>query len=299
MSHTTRRDFVRTGLTATALAASGATPLLPAARRSATDVVPLGESGVEVTRLGFGCGTFNGRVQAELGQEGFTRLVRHAYDQGIRFFETSETYVTPAMLGEALKGLPRDSYKLMTKWSVAGRRADETPQVKLDRCRKDLNTDYIDILLMHCMRSPQWPEETRNIQDALSEAKQKEIVLAHGASVHGLQALAAFPGNQWLDVAMIRMNHNGVKMDTPSTRDANEPGDVAQVVEQTTKVHGQGIGVISMKLVGEGQFTDEQDREAAMKFTMGTGVVDTVSVAYKSVEEIDETISRVNRVLNV
>jgi len=153
MPHATRRGFMRSGLAATALAGAGAGSIWPAARRSATDLVPLGNSGVEVTRLAFGCGTFNGRVQAELGQDGFTRMVRHAYDQGIRFFETSETYVTPAMLGEALKGLPRDSYKLMTKWS-SGRRRVEDPQVKLDRCRKELNTDYFDVLLMHCMRSP-------------------------------------------------------------------------------------------------------------------------------------------------
>jgi len=97
---------------------------------------------------------------------------------------------------------------------------------------------------------------------------------------------------------MIRMNHSGVKMDTSGTRDTAELGDVNQVVEHTTKVHAQGTGVISMKLAGEGQFTEAHDREEAMKFTLGTGVVDCVSVAYKSIAEVDETIERVNRVLN-
>ncbi len=127
------------------------------------------------------------------------------------------------MLGQALKGLPRDSYRLMTKYTV---RPNDDPQAKFDRFRQVLNTEYFDILLMHCMRSAQWPDETRRIQDAFSEAKSKKIVLAKGASVHGLQALAAFPGNPWLDVAMIRMNHAGVRMDTPDMRDTNDLGDV-------------------------------------------------------------------------
>jgi predicted aldo/keto reductase-like oxidoreductase len=255
----------------------------------------LGKSGVKVTRLAFGTGTGNGGVQARLGQDEFTRLVRYAYDHGIRFFETAESYSTPAMLGEALKGLPRDSYRLMTKYTV---RPTDDPRAKLDSFRKTLNTEYFDILLMHCMRSPQWPDETQRTQDALSEAKEKKILLAKGASVHGLQALAAFPGNQWLDVAMIRMNHAGVRMDTPDLRDTNDLGDVKQVVAHTTKVHAQGIGVISMKLVGEGRFTNGDDREAALKFAFGLGAVDAVTIGFKNTAEIDEALERTSRALN-
>ncbi|MGD0499553.1 MAG: aldo/keto reductase [Bryobacteraceae bacterium] len=296
MGDLTRRSFFKSSLAVAALVkAGGGLPARAAAKRSATDWVPLGKSGVQVTRLAFGTGTVSGRTQSELGQDAFTRMVRHAYDNGIRFFETAESYTTPAMLGEALKGLPRGSYRLMTKFTV---RPNEDPQPKIDAARKTLNTEYIDILLMHCMRSPQWPEETKRAQDGLSEVKAKKIILAHGASVHGLQALAAFPGNQWLDVAMIRMNHKGVRMDTPSLRDTADLGDVPQVVEHTTKVHSQGIGVISMKLAGEGQFTDPEDREKSLKFAMGLGVVDSVPIGYKSIAEIDEAIERMNRVLN-
>jgi aryl-alcohol dehydrogenase-like predicted oxidoreductase len=294
MGHVTRRDFFKSGLAATVLAGAGVRPVR-AAKRSAADWVSLGKSGVRVTRLAFGTGTNNGNVQARLGQDEFTRLVRYAYDRGIRFFETAESYRTPAMLGEALKGLPRDSYKLMTKYTVG---ATDDPQAKFDSFRKTLNTEYFDILLMHCMRSPQWPDETKRTQDAFSEAKEKKILLAKGASVHGLQALGAFPGNQWLDVAMIRMNHAGMRMDTPDTRDTNDLGDVKQVVEHTTKVHAQGIGVISMKLMGEGRFTNGDDREAALKFAFGLGAVDAVTIGFKSTAEIDEAMERMDRVLN-
>src|SRR6478752_10022439 len=136
MAHFTRREFLKTGLAAGTLAVSGAVPLA-AARASATDMVTLGRSGVKVTRLAFGTGTVSGQVQRELGQEGFTRLVRHAYDRGIRFFETADTYGgMHDMLGIALKGLPRDSYRLMTKYRTPNQ-GDPLP--KFDNYRRQLN----------------------------------------------------------------------------------------------------------------------------------------------------------------
>ena len=158
MSGCSRRHFLRTGLAAGVVAATGIPePVHAAVKRSATDWVPLGNSGVKVTRLAFGTGTFGGRVQRELGQEQFTRLVRHAYDRGIRFFETADSYKDmPGMLSTALKGVPRDTYKLMTKYRT---REMENPKATIDRLRKDLNSEYVDIMLLHCVRRPNWPDE--------------------------------------------------------------------------------------------------------------------------------------------
>ena len=296
MVRATRRDFLKSSLAATVLGGFGAAIPARAEKRAATDWVTLGKSNVQVTRLAFGTGTFSGRVQRELGQEQFTRLVRHAYDSGIRFFETADSYHgMPQMLAIALKGIPRDSYKLMTKYNT---RDMEAPQATIDRLRKDCGTEYFDILLMHCVRNPTWPKDLEPLENRFSEAKSKKIILAKGASVHGLPALSAFPGNEWLDVAMIRMNHNGTRMDTPETHDTNERGDVNRVVAYTKKVHAQGTGVLSMKLVGEGQFTRPEDRDAALKFAMDLGAVDAVTIGYKSTAEIDEAIARMNRVLN-
>ena len=267
-----------------------------AATRSATDWVTLGNSGVKVTRLAFGTGTFAGRVQRELGQDQFTRLVRHAYDRGIRFFETADAYTgMPVMLSTALKGIPRDSYKLMTKFRT---RDAEKSQETIDRFRRELNSEYFDILLMHCVRSPKWPDELKKLQDDFSEAKSKKVILAHGASCHGLQSLRAFPGAKWLDVALMRVNHKGTRMDTMSLKDTDEIGDVGEVFANVKKVHAQGTGVLGMKLVGEGQFTTAEDREAAMQFVMKSGVVDAVTIGYKSPAEVDEAIERMNRALN-
>jgi len=297
MHRPTRRDFFKSTMAAAVLGGAGGSLLAQTGRRAATDSVALGKSGVKVTRLAFGTGTFGGRVQRELGQEQFTRLVRHAYDRGIRFFETAESYRgMPEMLAIALQGLPRDSYKLMTKYSIP--RATYDAKASIDQFRKQLNTEYFDILLLHCMRQPTWQQDFARAADDFSEAKSNKVILAHGASVHGLPALQTFPGNQWLDVAMIRMNHNGTRMDTPTTRDVDQPGDVDQVVANTRKVHQQGAGVISMKLVGEGRFTNPEDREAALKFAMNLGCVDAVTIGFKSTAEIDEAIERMNRALN-
>jgi hypothetical protein len=295
MAQATRRDFLRTSLAGTLLAGTGGVTAW-GQKRSAADWVTLGNSGVKVTRLAFGTGTLSGRVQRDLGQDAFTRLVRYAYDHGIRFFETAEGYRgMPQMLATALQGIPRDSYRLMTKFGAS---PNTDVRAKIDSLRKDLNAEYIDILLMHCLRSPQWPDETKAVQDGLSEAKAKKAILAHGASVHGLQGLSAFPGNKWLDVALLRMNHAGVRMDTPDLRDTDGIGDVEQVVSQARKIHAQGTGVLGMKLVGEGQFTQPEQRDAAMNFVMKLGAVDAVTIGYKSTAEIDEAIERMGRALN-
>jgi predicted aldo/keto reductase-like oxidoreductase len=297
MVRSTRRDFLKTSFAGAVLSgAGGAAALAQTGKRSATDWVTLGKSNVKVTRLAFGTGTHGGRVQRELGQEEFTRLVRHAYDRGIRFFETAESYRgMPEMLSIALKGVPRDSYKLMTKYSTP---ASGDPAPKIDQFRKQLNTEYIDILLLHCLRPPSWKADYNSLQDGFSEAKHKKVILAHGASVHGLPALRTFPGNPWLEIAMIRMNHNGTRMDTPEQREVDIPGNVDEVVAHTKKVHAQGMGVISMKLCGEGRFTTAADRDAAMKFAMNLGCVDAVTIGFKNTAEIDEAIDRMNRAMN-
>jgi aryl-alcohol dehydrogenase-like predicted oxidoreductase len=293
MAHCSRRNFLKAGLAAGVLAGTGSLPVR-AAGGSATDWVTLGKSGVKVTRLALGTGTSSGQVQRDMGQEAFTRLVRHAYDQGIRFFETSETYgEMHKMLGIALKGIPRDSYRLMSKVTT---RPGVDPMDKIDELRKLANTDYFDIMLMHYQHVATWPADTARWQDGISEAQVKKAVIGRGASVHGLPALRQFPGNQWLEIAMIRMNHKGVKMDANDFATGGR-GNVHEVVNHVKQVHQQGMGVISMKLVGEGAFTNREYRKAAMKFAFRKAGVDSVTVGYKSTAEIDEAIENLNLAL--
>ncbi len=290
MSPFTRRDFLKTSIAAGTLASVG-TSTLHAAPPSATDSVTLGKSGVKVSRLAFGTGTDNGYVQAGLGQKEFSRLIAYAYDRGIRFFETAEAYVTPAMLGEALKPFPRENYQLMTKVTTD---PEADPQARLDQMRRTSQTEYFDIMLLHWQHTPDWVSDTKHWQDAILEAQVKKTIRARGASVHGLPALRQMPGNNWLEIAMIRMNHKGTRMDGPTGADNNNPSDVSEVVDHVKQVHSQGMGVVSMKLVGAGAFTRREDRQAAMRFAFRNAGVDAVTVGFKNTQEIDEAISNLN-----
>jgi predicted aldo/keto reductase-like oxidoreductase len=201
------------------------------------------------------------------------------------------------MLAIALKGLPRDSYRLMTKFRL---RNTEDPKTVIDRYRTETNSEYFDILLLHCVRSAEWHEQFKRLRDEFSEAKSKKVILSHGASAHGLLPLRAFPGNtQWLDVALLRVNHDGTRMDTIAGDDRSpEKGDVNEVVSHIKTVRGRGTGVIGMKLMGEGAFKTPEQRDASLKYVMKLGTVDAVTIGYKSTAEIDEAIERINTHLN-
>jgi len=170
------------------------------------------------------------------------------------------------------------------------------PQEKIDELRKLAQTEYFDVLLLHYQHTGTWPSDTMRWQDGVSEAKVKKAVVGQGASVHGLPALRKMPGNKWLEVAMIRMNHKGTKMDAEDYNTGGL-GDVPEVVTHTKTVKGQGMGIISMKLIGEGAFTTREDRQAAMKFAFNNAGVDSVTVGFKNTQEVDEAIENLNLAL--
>lgn len=292
MSGYSRRDFLKTGVAAGTLAGVGA-PLM-AERRTALDKVTLGKSGIQVTRLAFGTGSNNGHVQAALGQQQFSKLIAYAYERGIRFFETAEAYVTPAMLGQALKPYPRESYVLMNKVTTD---VGVDPHQRFDEMRRISQTEYFDIMLLHWQHTTSWVEETRNWQEAIDQSQAKKTILSNGVSVHGLPALRQIPGNPWLQVAMIRMNHKGARMDGNVYNESDNPDGIAEVVQHVHQVRKEGMGVVSMKLIGDGTFTQHDDRVKAMQFAFQKAGVDCVTVGFKSKQEIDEAIDNVNLAL--
>ena len=174
--------------------------------------------------------------------------------------------------------------------------AEQLLPLVYDELRKLANTEYFDIMLLHYLHVATWPADTVQWQDGILEAKSKKMVVGHGASVHGLPALRRFPGNKWLEIAMIRMNHNGAKMDAEDQATSG-PGNVSEVVTHVKQVRAEGMGVISMKLVGEGTFTSRQDRQAAMRFAFNNAGVDSVTVGFKNTAEVDEAIENLNLAL--
>lgn len=265
------------------------------AKRTAADQVFLGKTGLKLSRLGIGTGTYGGTVQRSLGHKGFNRLIRYAYDHGITYIDTADPYKTHEWVREAIKGLPRE--KLFIQSKMGG--VPQNPLQVLDRYRKELGLDYIDSLLVHCAVRNTWDKDRKRLLDAFEEAKEKKIIRAHGVSCHSLPALARSAQLDWVDVHLVRINPQGAHMDTPIGRwDAkSDASHVPAVMEQIKIMHKKRHGTIGMKILGEGEFTRPEDREKSIRFAMQCGLLDAVVIGFKSTAEIAEAIKRINRAL--
>lgn len=289
-----RRQFLA-GVTAVAAAAALRTVAAPPVKRTAADQVTLGKTGIKLSRLGFGTGSA-GRLQEKLGADGLTRLIRYAYDKGITYIDTADRYRTQPLIGKAIKGLPREKLYVQSKmWGVP-----KDPMAELDRYRKELGTDYIDTMLVHCVYTSKWDTERKKVMDALAEAKRKKIIRAHGFSAHSIPAVARAVELDWVDVGLVRINPQGECIDTPKEEGRMHSSDASHVkpaVAQIRRLHEKRRGVIGMKLIGNGRFTEPADREKSIRFAMKSGVLDAVVIGFKSTAEIDEAIQRINAAL--
>ncbi|MBN2315310.1 MAG: aldo/keto reductase [Sedimentisphaerales bacterium] len=291
-----RRGFIRNALALGGVTFLSSCSTGPFARTpTAVDQVNLGKTGLKMSRLGIGTGSQGGSIQRALGQDGFNRLIRYAYDQGITYIDTAQSYNTHTMVREAIKDLPREKLFIQSKMSGV----PEKPLEVLDNFRKELGVDYIDSLLTHCGTKANWNEERRRVLDALEEAKDKKIIRAHGISCHSLPALTTAAQLDWVDVNLVRINPQGVWIDTPAEEwnaESNQ-SHLPPVLKQMKVMRQNGHGIIGMKLIGNGEFTDPAEREKSIRFTMQSGLVDAVVIGFKSPAEIDEAIMRINRAL--
>lgn len=285
-----RRDFLRRsakGLGAAWLATKAATAApfvfdtLPH-RYKAQDEVVLGRTGIRTSRLAMGTGTvgFGGASnQTRLGSNPFTRLLLDGYhDNGLRFFDTADSYGSHPNVAAAVKQLPRDKVVIMTKTDTrdpAGVTRD------LERYRRELGVDYIDIVLVHCAIVGDWTTRYRGVMDVLSEAKQKGVIRAHGVSCHTIEALRAAAASPWVDVDLVRLNPIGSHMDA-------DPDTVIKLIKQ---MRADGKGIIGMKILGQG---DLRDRPAeAIRYALGTGVLDAFTIGAESRREQDDLVQKI------
>ena len=290
MSQITRRKFLGQTAGAAVLVGTAGVSAAQRDRPGAVDLVQLGRTGIRTSRLGFGTGSRGGRVQRDLGQEGFTRLVRYAYDRGIRYFDLADTYRTHTLFKAALRALPREELFIQTK--IRPRDAKQVDQT-LDRFQKELGTDYFDSVLIHCVKTDDWPEVLKPMREALSKAKEREVIRAHGVSCHGLSGLSATPQCDWVDIALVRINPQGKHVDGP-TGEWDEPGQVDKALAQIRKLHAADKGVIAMKVMGNGEFDNAADREKSVRFVTGLDCVDALVIGFAASEEIDQVIRWIN-----
>ncbi|HEY2119186.1 MAG TPA: aldo/keto reductase [Candidatus Acidoferrum sp.] len=290
MFRTTRREFIhRTGYAAGAFLLGGRTmaarlaEMAPLGQKfSATDTVTLGNTGIQTSRLAMGTGTVGSghhSNQTALGVSGLSRLLLNGYDNGLRFFDAADSYGSHPHVAEALKHVDRSKVTLLTKsWArdAAGMQAD------LDRFRRELNSDHLDIVLMHCVTETDWTTQFRGAMDVLSEAKQKGIIRAHGCSCHSIEALRAAAKSPWVEVDLARMNPIGAHMD----------GDPDTVASMLREMRASGKAVIGMKILGQGALRDKQDE--AIKYALGLGVLSAFTIGAESIAEQNDLMKRIS-----
>lgn len=251
---------------------------------SGTDLVPLGRTGLKPTVLGLGTGTRGGSEQLALGQEAFTRLFRHAYERGIRYIDTADNYRMHLFVRFAIQGLPRDRLFILSK---TGARHPEVAKADIERFRRELQTDYLDCLLLHCMTTKTFPTDMRPVMDVLSEAKAKGRVRAVGISSHGMDPLRASVDCDWMDVQLVRINPFGQNMD----------GQPEEVLGICKKIHATGRGVLGMKIYGETGYDTREKRLQALRYVLRSGAVDAFAIGFSKPEQIDETLELIREAL--
>ena len=248
---------------------------------SATDTVVLGETGIHTSRLAMGTGTVGTEHhshQTALGIQGLADLLLQGYDHGLRFFDSADSYGSHPHVAQALKRVPREKITLLTKsWA----RQPDAMRADLERFRQELNTDYLDIVLMHCLQEADWTTKYRGVMDVLSEAREKGIIRAHGCSCHTLEALRAAAKSPWVQVDFARINPIGSHMD----------GDPETVVSVLREMRAAGKAVVGMKILGQGDMRDRVDE--ALKYALGLGVLDAFTIGAESRPEQLDLIRRI------
>ena len=248
---------------------------------SAADAVTLGNTGIVTSRLAMGTGTIGtGHTshQSQLGVPGLSRLLLNGYDQGLRFFDAADAYGSHPHVAEALQHVDRSKVTVLTKsWA----RDPKEMRADLERFRRELRVEYIDLFLMHCLTEGDWTTRYRPVMDVLEEAKHRGIIRAHGCSCHSIEALRAAAASPWVEVDLVRINPIGSHMDA-------DPETVVSVIRQ---MKSAGKAVIGMKILGQGDLRDRQDQ--ALKFALGLNLLDAFTIGAESVAEQNDLLRRI------
>ena len=248
---------------------------------SATDTVTLGSTGIKTSRLAMGTGTVGSghhSDQTALGVKGLSDLLLNGYDSGLRFFDAADAYGSHPHVAEALKHIPRDKVTILTKtWA----RDPATARADLDRFRRELGTDYLDICLMHSLTEPDWTTRYRGVMDIFEDAKQKGIIRAHGCSCHSIEALRAAAKSPWVEVDFARINPIGSHMDA----------DPETVVGVLRSMKAAGKAVVGMKILGQGDLAHRQDE--AIKYALSLGILDAFTIGAENKQEQQDLVRRI------
>src|ERR1700693_3505901 len=271
------------GMTSGATLAEARLAALPALPRkfTANETVTIGKTGIQTSLLAMGTGTVGSghhSHQTTLGIKGLSELLLNGYENGLRFFDAADSYGSHPHVAEALKHVPRDKVTVLTKtWArdPASARAD------LDRFRRELGVDYLDVCLMHCLTEADWTQRFKGVMDVLSEARQKGIIRAHGCSCHSIEALRAAAQSPCAEIDLARINPIGSYMDA----------DPQTVITVLREMKAAGKAVVGMKILGQGDLRNRQSE--ALRYALSLGLLDAFTIGAESKAEQEDVIRRV------
>jgi predicted aldo/keto reductase-like oxidoreductase len=292
MKQISRRHFIQTGLIGTAAVTSGFTNVIFAnPEKAQIDLVKLGNTGLVVPRLAMGTGSHGGNQSSDMtrmGVDNWVKIARYAHERGVTFYDTADLYGSHQNVKEILKEVPREKATILTKiWTRSENWNSDFPAKTIDRFRTETSSEYFDVMLLHCMTNAKWQEDRKPYIEALSVAKQKGIVKTVGVSCHSFDALKLAVDDPWVDVILARINPAGLVMDA-------SPEEVMAVLK---KAHDSGKGIIGMKIYGEGQLSDESQREKSLRYAIGSNVVDCMTIGMTTTEQIDQNINSIMKIV--
>jgi len=294
MNRINRRQFIRTSAVAAASVALLPRAFAAATKRTATDQVTLGNTGIKLSRLGIGTGSSNGHEQTDVGKQAFIKMIRHGYDSGITYIDCAERYATFPWIAEAIKGLPREKLFIQSKIPTPS----DDILAAIDAHRKNFNTDYVDSMLVHCQTDEKWTDTWKRAMEGFNVAKEKKWIRAKGVSCHSLPALKTAVNSDWTETHLVRINPEGKYMDgAKSAWGPNATVEVDPIMEQIKTMHAKGHGVIGMKIFGNGDFKDPAEREKSIRFAMSKPEIDAIVIGFITPEQIDEAVGKINGIL--
>jgi predicted aldo/keto reductase-like oxidoreductase len=280
-----RRHFLKAGAAAAGTLLFEAFPyhaFAGSTKKYASDRVMLGNTGIEVSRLAMGTGTSgyggSSNQSRKLGLKGLSNLLRTGYDNGVFFWESADQYGTHPHFKEALKSVDRDKVVLLTK--THARTANEM-KADLDRYRKEMGTEHIEIVLLHALTDPDWNKNRRGAMDYLERAREDGIIKAHGVSCHSLGALQTAAAEPWVQVDLARMNPAGVRMDA----------EVPVVLKVLQDMKAKGKGIIGMKILGAGHFRNKVDE--ALQYALAQDYMDCFTIGSENIDEFKDLTKRI------
>ncbi len=285
MSNINRREFLSKSLAtagAFALSSVGLDLFAAQTKKYPTDRITLGPEKVEVSRMAIGTGTSgvggSSNQTRQLGIDGLSSLLQEGYEKGVTFWDSADQYGSHPHLREALKHVPREEVQILTKTHASTK---EEMQADLDRFRQELGTEYIDIMLLHCMMSGNWPEQKQGAMEVISGAREDGIIRTHGVSCHTLDALKAAARTPWVQVDLARINPFGQVMDA----------EVPTVVSMLKEMKKSGKGIIGMKLFGAGRLV--RNRDESLEYVLASDFVDCFTIGLESREHLTDLLDRI------